>query len=225
MMKWLTSTLASTLALLVLWTGTAVAQNEEQDVVDRARISATSMLSDPDYREAQAQMRRAKGVIVVPSLLKGGFIVGGEGGSGVLLVRGRDGSWSNPSFVTMGAGSVGLQIGVQTAEVLMLIMTDKGLQSVMQDEFKLGADASVAVGPIGAGVEAGTTANLRADILSFSRTQGLFGGVSFEGSLIKPRHSWNERYYGRSVTVRDVLIDRKVSNPGAEALRRSLIVR
>ncbi len=220
MTKWLTSTLA----VLVLWTGTAAAQNEEQDVVDRARITATSMLSHTDYREARAQMRKAKGIVIIPSLLKGGFIVGGEGGSGVLLVRGRDGSWSNPSFITMGAGSIGLQIGVQSAEVLMLIMTDKGLQSVMKDEFKLGADASVAVGPIGAGVEAGTTANFGADILSFSRTQGLFGGVSFEGSLIKPRHSWNERYYGRQASVRDIVIDRKVSNPGAEALRRALVV-
>lgn len=163
-------------------------------------------------------------MIIIPSLVKGGFILGGEGGSGVLMVRGRDGSWSNPSFVTMAAGSIGLQIGVQTAEVLFLIMTDKGLQSVMQDEFKLGADASVAVGPIGAGVEAGTTANFRADILSFSRTQGLFGGVSFEGSLIKPRLSWNERYYGRPVSVREVVIDRRVSAPGAEALRRAVVV-
>ncbi|BBK29368.1 lipid-binding SYLF domain-containing protein [Stella humosa] len=220
MVKWL----VSTLAVLVLWTGTAVAQSEEQEVVDRARITASSMLSSPDYREARAQMRKAKGVIIIPSLVKGGFIVGGEGGSGVLMVRGRDGSWSNPSFVTMAAGSIGLQIGVQTAEVLFLIMTDKGLQSVMRDEFKMGADASVAVGPIGAGVEAGTTANLRADILSFSRTQGLFGGVSFEGSLIKPRLSWNERYYGRSASVRDVVLDRRVSSPGAEALRRSVVV-
>lgn len=220
MLKWI----ASTLAVLVLWTGTALAQNEEQDVVDRSRITVSSMLSHPDYRTARDQMRRARGIIVIPSLLKGGFILGGEGGSGVLLVRGRDGSWSNPSFVTIAAGSVGLQIGVQTAEVLMLIMTEKGLQSVMADEFKLGADASVAVGPIGAGVEAGTTAALNADVISFSRTQGLFGGVSFEGSLIKPRHSWNERYYGRRVSVRDILIERKVGNPGADALRRALVV-
>ncbi|MCC7273942.1 MAG: lipid-binding SYLF domain-containing protein [Alphaproteobacteria bacterium] len=220
MVKWF----ASALAALVLWTGSAYAQAEEQEVVDRARITVSSMLSHPDFREARAQMRRAKGVIVIPSLVKGGFILGGEGGSGVLLVRGRDGSWSNPSFVTMGAGSIGLQIGVQTAEVLFMIMTDKGLQSVMADEFKVGADASIAVGPMGAGVEAGTTANLRADIVSFSRTQGLFGGVSFEGSLIKPRGSWNERYYGRQVSVRDIVIERRVSNPGADALRRALVV-
>jgi|JI10StandDraft_1071094.scaffolds.fasta_scaffold493215_2 lipid-binding SYLF domain-containing protein len=220
MVKWL----SSILAILVLWTGTAVAQSEEQEVVDRARITASSMLSHPDYREAQAQMRKAKGVIIIPSLVKGGFILGGEGGSGVLMVRGRDGSWSNPSFVTIAAGSIGLQIGVQTAEVLFLIMTDKGLQSVMKDEFKVGADASVAVGPIGAGVEAGTTANLRADILSFSRTQGLFGGVSFEGSLIKPRLSWNERYYGRPASVREIVIERRMSAPGAEALRRAVVV-
>lgn len=220
MVKWL----SSILAVMVLWTGSAMAQSEEQEVVDRARITASSMLTHPDYREAQAQMRRAKGVIIIPSLVKGGFIIGGEGGSGVLMVRGRDGSWSSPSFITMAAGSIGLQIGVQTAEVLFLIMTDRGLQSVMKDEFKVGADASVAVGPIGAGVEAGTTANLRADILSFSRAQGLFGGVSFEGSLIKPRASWNERYYGRPVSVRDIVIDRTVSAPGADALRRAVLV-
>jgi len=142
----------------------------------------------------------------------------------VLMVRGKDGSWSNPSFVTMGAGSIGLQIGVQSAEVLFMIMTDRGLQSVMQDEFKVGADASVAVGPIGAGVEASTTANLRADIYSFSRTQGLFGGVSFEGSLLKPRPSWNESYYGRPASPRQIVIDRTVSNPGADQLRRALVV-
>jgi len=224
MRNWFMAAIAA--ASLVAMPAAVQAQaQEQQEIVDRATVTAKSMLTHPDFKDAQAMMRRAKGVIVIPSLVKAGFIVGGEGGSGVLLVRGKDGSWSNPSFVTMAAGSVGLQIGVQASELLLLIMTERGLQSVLQDEFKLGADASVAVGPIGAGVEAATTANLRADIYSYTRSKGAFGGVSLEGSLLKPRYSWNELYYGRPATARQVVVLREVSNPNANALRQALAVR
>ena len=140
----------------------ALAGPEQQEIVDKAKITVDKFHADTDYPEFKNVLHRAKGVLVFPSLLKAGFIVGAEGGTGVLCARGSTG-WSYPAFYTMGSGSFGLQIGAQEAEVILALMTDKGLEQVMKSEVKLGADASIAVGPKGAGVEAATTANLGAE--------------------------------------------------------------
>jgi len=160
--------------------------------------------------------------LIVPQLIKGGFIVGGEGGAGVLLAKGSDGSWSMPAFYTLAAGSVGLQIGAQIAEVVFTVMSDGALDALLKNEFKLGVDASVAVGPIGKGVEASTTTNLDADVYSFAKVMGLFGGGALEGAGVLPRESYNQEYYGAAATPRQIVVERKYFNEQANDLRNAL---
>jgi lipid-binding SYLF domain-containing protein len=201
----------------------AAAQGEQQGLVDKSRVMLESLLNDPNMSGMRAQLKRAKGTLLVPQFLKGGFIIGAAGGSGVLLGRDpKNGEWTDPAFVTMAEGSIGLQIGAQAAEVVLLIMTQKGVEAVLSNSFKLGADVSVAVGPAGGGAEASTTANLRADILAFSRTQGLFAGLSLEGAVIGARDEWNKAYYGKPVTATDIIVRREARNPGANPLRQLL---
>ncbi len=181
-------------------------------------MSAERLLSDPDYHKLQSLLKEARGVLIFPSLLKASFFFGAEGGSGVLLARDEAGEWSYPAFFTMGSVSFGLQWGGQDSEVIFVIMSDRGLRSVIEDEVKLGADASVAVGPVGIGAEAATTAKL-ADMYSFSRARGVFAGVSFEGAVIHERYSFNRQFYGTEVTASEIVIRRKFSNPAADKLR------
>lgn len=218
-------------ALLFAAAGTAglalaspsVRADEEQILVDKARIVVDSFVAQSDMADMRRLLAKARGVLVFPQVIKAGFIIGGEGGSGVLLARDADsGQWSPPAFYTMAAGSVGLQIGGEVSEVMLVIMTQKGLEAILKNEFKAGADASIAVGPIGKGIEAGTTTNLQADIYSFSRTQGLFGGVSLEGAVVKARHSRNHSYYGKPVNPRDIVLGNAVAGSGHLQLRQSL---
>lgn len=198
-----------------------LANTEDQSLMDQARITVDGFAADRNFGDMRRQLAKAKGVFVVPQLLKASFIIGGEGGSGVLLAR-TGGGWSQPAIYTMGTGSIGLQIGGEVSEVMLLLMSDKAVDAILRNEFKLGADATVAAGPVGIGVEASTTSNLGADILSYSRAKGLSVGVSIEGAVITARHSRNERYYGRSAHPRNILYDNAVSSPGTESLRRAL---
>jgi lipid-binding SYLF domain-containing protein len=205
-------------------TGSARADNADdaQTLVDKAKLTIEAFTTDPDMAPMRVLLRRAKGVLIVPQMLKAGFIIGGEGGSGVLLTN--DGAWSGPAFYTMGAGSIGLQIGAQASEVVLLLMTDRAVDAVLHNKIKLGVDASIAAGPKGAGVEASTTTNLRDDVYSYSRNKGLFAGASFEGAVIQPREKLNQAYYGRALTPSQILLAREVDHDGAAALRDALNV-
>lgn len=200
------------------------ASSAEQQLVDQARIAVELIRNEPNMPNLPALLDSAKAVIVVPELVKAGFFIGGEGGSGMLLVRHPEsGEWSYPAFYTMAAASIGFQFGAQVSKVMFLIMTDGGLKAMMTDKMTLGADASVAVGPVGAGIEAGTTSNAEADIFSFSLTKGLFGGLSFEGAVLVPDDEANEAYYGKAITARGIVILREVKNANADALRAALV--
>ena len=162
---------------------------------------------------------QAKGVLIIPRLLKGGFIFGGSGGWGVLLVKDPDtGQWSQPAFYSFGGGSIGFQIGIESAEVIMMVRTQKGVDKFLASSFKLGGDVSLTVGPVGQGVRS----NVTADIYSFSRSQGLFGGVAIDGALLKTSDDRNAAYYGRPVTPADILISNLVNNPGSTELRNAI---
>ena len=200
----------------------ADAASEPQELVEKARLTAERLLTHPEFPTLRRWMRSAKGVLILPSLLKAGFLIGGEGGSGVLLALDPDKGWSDPAFYTLGAGSIGLQIGVQDSQVLFVIMTKKGLQALIDKQVKLGADASIAVGPKGVGVEGATTAGLGADIYSFAMTRGVFGGVSFEGSVAVERNDWNQTYYGKGATPNAIVMERKFTNVGSAGLREAL---
>ncbi len=200
----------------------AAALSDQQEIVDKARITFDKLIQSPEFAELPNYVKRAKALMIFPELVKGGFIIGGEGGSGVLVVRDANQGWSFPAFYTLAAGSLGLQIGGQVSEVVLTIMSDKAIDAVIDNQMKLGGDVSMAAGPLGKGVEAATTTNLEADVYSFAKTAGLFGGVSLEGAGILKRESWNASYYGTGATPYAIVIERRFSNPNAQPLRDAL---
>ena len=214
------------LLVAALWSAPAAASTEEAEateLVDKARIAVQRLARDPDAGPSLRHfLAGAKAVLIFPTLIKGAFLVGGEGGSGVLLTRNGKGSWSYPAFYTMASISFGLQIGGQTAEAMLLIRTEGGVEAVLEDQMKLGADASAAAGPKGAGIEGSTTSNIGPDILTFSTSQGLFAGASLEGAVIARRQDWNRAFYREGATPRAIVVERAHANPAADALREAL---
>ncbi|MSO73381.1 MAG: hypothetical protein EXQ84_07245 [Rhodospirillaceae bacterium] len=146
--------------------------------------------------ELDSALKRAKGVLIIPSYYKASFILGGSYGDGVLMARLPEGGFSDPAFYRMTAGSLGLQFGMQSAAIIFAILTEKGLSAVLNDEFKLGAAVGMSIGTVGAGAEAATTTHVGQDIVAYSTNTGLFAGASFEGAVIRPRKDWNAGIYG-----------------------------
>ncbi len=214
------------LLVAALWSAPLSASTDEteaDELVDKARITVQRLGRDsdvgPNLRRFLAQ---AKAVLIFPTLIKGAFLVGGEGGSGLLMVRDEKGSWSYPAFYTMASVSFGLQIGGQTAEAMLLMRTEGAVEAMLEDQMKLGADASVAAGPIGAGIDGAITSNVGPDILTFSTSQGFFAGASLEGAVIARRQDWNRAFYKAGATPRSIVIDRAHANPAADELREAL---
>lgn len=164
--------------------------DESSITVERVRAE---MRPSPDMDNL---LSRAKGVLIIPSYYKAGFILGGAYGDGVLLGRMPDGSFGDPAFYRMTSGSIGLQIGMQSAAIVFMILTEKGMSAVLNDEFKLGANVGMTIGSLGVGAEAATTTNVGKDIVAYSKNAGLFAGGAFEGAVIKPRKDWNAAVYG-----------------------------
>lgn len=192
---------------------------DQQRIVDEARQTYKNFEADPNMEWFPQHLKETKALLIIPTLFKGAFIVGLEGGSGVLLVRDEEtGKWSNPAFYTMFSGSFGLQAGIQWPEVILVVRTKKGLDSLLTSSFKLGADVSVAAGPTGAGAKLKT-----ADIYAYARSQGVFVGVSVDGSFISTQEEWNSAYYDKpGVKPHDILVLRNVSNKMAEPLVETL---
>jgi SH3 domain-containing YSC84-like protein 1 len=219
-----TKQLGIVVAMAVVVHAARARADEQQNLVDKARMTLDSFTGEPGMAEMRKLMTDARAVLVVPQFLKAGFVLGGAGGSGVLRARdAQTGDWSEPAFYTIGAGSVGFQIGASASEVVLVVMTDRALDAILQNRIKLGADLSAAVGPVGAGVGVAATTNLRADVVSFTRSKGLFAGVSFEGAVLQPRAGWNRRYYGKAVTPADIVKRRLVSRRGAAPVRRAAL--
>lgn len=192
--------------------------SEPADLVDRAASVYKGFMSDPNMEWFQRNVDRARGIFIVPQMLRGGFIIGGSGGRGLLVAQDSlSGKWSYPAFYSMGSVSLGFQAGADASEIILLIMTDRGLNALLSTDYKLGADVSVAAGPVGASAKAQT-----ADILAFGRSQGIFGGVSIEGAAITPLDDWNGQYYGKPVPIFDILINQTLVNKQAEPLRQLL---
>lgn len=192
--------------------------SEQQELVTKARFVAENFTGEPDLAWVRQNVGRAKGVLIIPQLIKGGFVFGGSGGTGVLLARNRnDGTWSYPAFYNLGSATFGLQIGGEVSEIVLLIMTNKGMNALLSPNFKLGGDVSVAAGPVGVGAKAAT-----ADVIAFSRSKGLYGGLNIEGAVIAPRSEWNEAYYGEAVTSTEIVMNRTVENPSADSLRAAV---
>jgi lipid-binding SYLF domain-containing protein len=195
---------------------------EAEALVTKARLALENFQRDPDMAPLRRLANRAWAMLIMPELLKGGFIVGGSGGNGVLLARrGAGQPWHGPAFYTVGGISFGLQIGAELSEVVMLAMTRRGMTTMLSSSVKLGADVNVAVGPIGAGAEA-ATAGLSVDLLVFSRSKGLYGGISLQGAVISTRDTLNHAFYGRAVSTTDILLQGTALSDKATGLLMSV---
>jgi SH3 domain-containing YSC84-like protein 1 len=217
---------ALVVALLVLTTlfsvSAARAQTEQQTLVDRATLSIQDILiGNPAHDDAKALLRRSKGAMICPQVFKAGFFFGGQGGGCVLVGHGPAG-WSPPAFYGMGSGSFGFQAGIQDSEVLMIILTDKGLQALLDSQFKIGGDASLAFATVGIGIQGATTAAFNADIVAYQNNRGLFAGISLDGGMISARTDWNQIYYGQPLAGQQIVLQGQGNNPGADPLREVL---
>jgi lipid-binding SYLF domain-containing protein len=170
-----------------------------------AEATLSNFLRDPNMSWLQENLHRVHGLIIVPKVVKAGFIFGGSGGRAVYV---------GPAFYNVSTASVGFQIGVEVAEVVVMVMSEKGANSLLATNFKMGGDASVAAGPVGAG----TKASVEEDFISFSRSKGLYGGLNFEGSVVKTADDWNRSYYGKPVLPPDILLTQSVHNRQADDL-------
>ncbi|HZR68485.1 MAG TPA: lipid-binding SYLF domain-containing protein [Burkholderiales bacterium] len=186
--------------------------------VQRAQATLEAFRNDTQMAGFRERLKDAKGVVIAPRLGRGGFIFGGGGAEAVALVRESNGRWSSPAFYKLASASVGLQAGADVSEVVMLLMTDKAVNALLNPKFDLGADASIAAGPVGVG----TQRDITADVLSYARSRGAYAGLSVGGAYIQPDEAANKAYYGKSVTPTDILVRRNVSNPESAALQRSL---
>jgi lipid-binding SYLF domain-containing protein len=189
-----------------------------QEIVDKSVIVINSFATDPNLDWFRKKVKDAKALLVIPQSIKGAFLIGGAGGSGALVVQdGTTGNWGYPAFYTLGSLSFGLQAGAESSEVVLMVMTDRGMESLLTSSFKLGADATFAVGPVGGGAKAAT-----ADILSYSRSKGAFLGMSFDGAVIKTKDKYNEGYYGKAVSPTDIIVRKSAINPDADTLRAAV---
>ncbi|MFT5113233.1 MAG: lipid-binding SYLF domain-containing protein [Parasphingorhabdus sp.] len=196
---------------------------KQQELVDRASLALDSFNSDEDMQQFRAYVKYAHGIIIVPNLIRGAWLVGAAGGTGVLLVRDQTyGGWSPPAFYSLRSISAGLQVGVSTSEVILLIMTEKGLDLLASNtSVKLGADVSVAAGTAGYSVEAATPMNFSADYVSFARSKGAYMGMGLSGTAIVPKHNWNQAYYNEPV-LPSAITAGIVSNSAADGLRQAM---
>ena len=207
-----------TLAVGLAACATSDNKSDLQALVDNANASAKRFAADPNMTWFRENLNDAQGILIIPTMVKGGYIIGGSGGSGVMLARQPGGGWSYPAFYTMGSVTLGLQIGGEVSEIVLVILSKAGRDAMLTSEVKLGGDISVAAGPVGAGAKAQT-----ADVLAFSRTKGgLYGGLNIEGAVIATREAWNRTYYGQDVRPVDILISGKARNPAADPLRETV---
>jgi lipid-binding SYLF domain-containing protein len=212
-----TFAIAAALALAML---AAPAQASDQiELLDHANRTVDHLKSDPAFSVARDMMHRAKAVLIIPRLVKGGFIFGAEGGDGVLMKRnGR--AWSSPAFYSLASASFGLQIGLEQAELVFIIMTDRALKGIERSEFKLGAGAGITVVTLSSGAE-GATSGQGGDIVVWASGTGAYGGLTFNGSVVKARDEWNEVFYGHSASVPGILAN-LVRNRATTPLQRNL---
>jgi lipid-binding SYLF domain-containing protein len=192
-------------------------------IVDRSIETIERMRRIDELRAFTEMIPKARGVVILPSVTRAGFIGGAEGGNGILLARDASGGWGYPAFYTLASGSVGLQIGIQNTEIILVIRNDKALNAILQHQGTLGADAGLTMGFIGIGAEAATTTALGADVVAFSNASvGLFIGASLDGSALVRRKDLNEAFYGAGATPSAITLEGKHQNPRADRLRAVL---
>jgi len=207
--------LSSFLVLAFLLSSNAYAAEEtsQQELLKDAKLVVEEIMSSPDLGIPSGLMSRAQAVIVFPGMIKGGFLLGARYGKGVATVRNaKTGLWGAPSFITTMGGSFGFQIGAQSVDLVLIIMTEKGIKGLLNNNFTLGGDMAVTAGPVGRHAEMGVDILLQGDMYSYSRSQGLFGGLSLKGTIIKQNVGYNEEYYNAKLTPEEIMIEGKVKS-------------
>jgi lipid-binding SYLF domain-containing protein len=212
---------AGALCVSVAATTPAVAQADEQTLIDHSVSTLHDLRHDKEFGNARDLMNRARAVLIAPRIFKAGFFFGGEGGQAVLLVRGAHG-WSDPAFYQVASASFGLQIGAQESEMIMFIMSERALNALMADKFKIGANAGIAVATLGSTVEGATTGNVGADIVVWASASGAYAGISLDGSVVEPMRQGDANYYGRPVSSSDIVLRHTVRARGASGLVRAM---
>jgi len=191
------------------------AQADPQAHITASGASLSNFLRDPDMTWLQQNFGRAKAVIISPEIVKAGFIFGGSGGRALVVARDpKSGKWVGPAFYAMATASVGFQAGISVSEGVTLVMTDKGFNSLLATSFKMGVDASVAAGPVGAGAKS----DIMADLITFNRAKGVYGGLNFDGTVVTASDDWNASFYGKKVLPPDILVRASVHNKAADKL-------
>lgn len=206
------------LAATTLWMSflpAAQAQSDQQKLVNQAEATLNNFVRDPEMKWLQQNLHRAKAVLIAPEVVKAGFIFGGSGGRAVLLARDpKTGQWRGPVFYTMATASVGFQAGVAASENVTMVMTEKGVNTLLATSVKLGGDASVAAGPVGAGASGDVTT----DFVAFARSKGIYGGLNLDGTVITANDGWNDAYYGKKILAPDIVVRGAAHNKGADKL-------
>jgi len=206
--------ITAALALLFAFAGPAQAGvKEDTKANDAARVLA-EIMRIPETSVPSKMFSEAHAIAVFPDVVKAGLVIGGRRGKGLISVRQADGTWSNPVFVTLTGGSIGFQAGVQSADIILVFRTPRGVDNLVSGKFTLGADASVAAGPVGRQAAAATDAELKAEILAYARTRGLFAGIALDGSVLSLDYDAIERVYGAGVSPRALFEGRVRGAPG-----------
>lgn len=197
--------------------------NEAKRVRDAATVFGEIMAAE-DKTIPAAILNKATGIAIFPSTIQAGLVVGGIRGRGIISARGS-GGWSSPAFLTLTGGTFGLQIGGQAADIVLVINGQRGLENLVSNQFKIGADAGLAAGPVGRNAQAATDIQLRAQILSYSRARGLFAGVTINGSTIRQDVDANERFYGSRLTTQQVVFEGKAGSPDPVPIWRAALAK
>ncbi len=211
-----TIVLAAVLSNMVIVSGWGAEETVEKlnNRVREARLVLEEMQSMPDQAIPSDLLKKCSGIAIFPSVLKGGFGIGGMYGQGILMNRdSSSGKWSSPLFMSMGGASIGFQIGGQATDMILVVMNERGVESLSHNNVTLGGDVSVAAGPVGRDASMDTDATLKAGIFSYSRSKGLFAGVSLKGAAIGPMKNLNKTYYGQDAVSRDILFANKAGQP------------
>ena len=190
----------------------------QQQIVDKAQLTLEAFASDGQLKDAFKQLsKEARALFIIPQFLRGAFIFGGAGGSGVLIARDeRTGKWGDPVFYNIGSASFGAQIGADVSEMVLVVRTRKGLEEFFTNDFKLGANAGMATGPVGGGMAA---QGITADIISYARQKGAFAGMAVDGAFVSVSNDSNQAYYGKSVRPTDIIVKKDIGNPKSLQLR------
>ncbi len=188
---------------------TVLAQADEAARIKESTTVLQEILNAPDVSVPKWVAEKVQGIAVFPSVKKAGLLVGGQWGRGILSAKStKSGTWSAPAFLTLTGGSIGAQIGGEAVDLVLVIIDERGLEQLTRNQFKIGADAGVAAGPVGRTAEASTDIQMRAKILSYSRARGLFAGITLNGSTIKQDRDANERFYGQGYKTSQIVLER-----------------